>query len=68
MTMTLNNFLHAYCGNVVKLDLFDYTTNDSIGVNLCDEDIYDSNWGDAEVVDWEIVDGTMNLNVIRTEE
>ena len=68
MGITVKEFLNAYCGKIIPVSLWDYTTEEEYEE---DSDIFEmddginNSWKNAEIKDWEIIDGTMNLNVIR---
>lgn len=66
--MTVKELLSTYCGKIIPVSLWDYTTEEEYVENsdiLEMDDGTNNSWKNAEIKDWEIIDGTMYLNVIR---
>lgn len=68
--MTVKEFLSAYCRKSIPVYLWDYTTEeehreDSSILEI--DDNCNNSWRNAVIEDWEIIDETLSLNVIREE-
>lgn len=65
MELTLKNFIRTYGGHITKLNIFNSTTNRHIRIDSCIDDIRNNGLEDAEILDWDIYDETIELIVTQ---